>query len=111
MSGPESKVEAKIMQHLKKVGHFFKVMKSSRRGTHDRVGCVPVVITQDMVGMTFGRYCQIEVKKPKGGVKGDLQEYHHEKVLSLGGISGFAKSVADVEELLKSDMAPKIADR
>ena len=33
-------------------------------GIPDRVGCVPVRITQDMVGQTFGLFVAVECKRP-----------------------------------------------
>lgn len=33
-------------------------------GIPDRIGCLPVVITPEMVGMTFGLFVAVEAKKP-----------------------------------------------
>ena len=33
-------------------------------GIHDRVGCVPLLITQDMVGLVIGEFVSIECKAP-----------------------------------------------
>lgn len=33
-------------------------------GIHDRVGCVPVVVTPQMVGKTIGLFVSVESKKP-----------------------------------------------
>jgi len=33
-------------------------------GIHDRIGCVPVVITSDMVGMKLGVFVSVEAKAP-----------------------------------------------
>ena len=33
-------------------------------GIHDRIGCAPIIVTPDMVGMGLGLFVSIEAKKP-----------------------------------------------
>jgi len=33
-------------------------------GIHDRIGCVPVIVTQEMVGKWIGLFVSVEAKKP-----------------------------------------------
>jgi len=59
----------------------------------DLIGCDPVVITQEMVGMTFGRFWCREVKREDWQWSGDDHEMAQlrfaELILSLGGDAGF----------------------
>lgn len=61
-------------------------------GIHDRVGCVPITITQDMVGRKFGLFVSVESKKP--GRRGEknrgmspAQWRHMVDILAAGGVS------------------------
>ena len=61
-------------------------------GIHDRVGCIPIVVTQEMVGKTIGLAVTIEAKKP--GRRGELrrgmsvhQQLQMEAVRAAGGLS------------------------
>ena len=33
-------------------------------GIHDRVGCIPIVVTPEMVGKTIGLFASVEAKRP-----------------------------------------------
>ena len=61
--------------------------------SHDLIGIMPVVITQAMVGMTFGRFWCREVKRQDWHWCGDEHEMAQlrfaELILSLGGDAGF----------------------
>jgi hypothetical protein len=68
---------------------FNEVMKSS-----DLVGLEPVIITEEMVGMTMGRFLAIECKRPNWKYTGDEREVAQkrfiDKVLELGGRAYFS---------------------
>jgi hypothetical protein len=100
----EAKIEAKISKYLKSIGgYFFKVMMSSRKGTHDRVGLIPVVITEAMVGQKIGVFCSFEIKNEDGGDVSKLQLYHEKKIKQAGGLSGVVNSVEEVKQILALD--------
>lgn len=44
-------------------------MNLAEAGTPDLIACMPIKITKDMVGETFGLFCGIEVKKDEKEVK------------------------------------------
>lgn len=58
-------------------------------GTSDIIGCVPVVITPDMVGKTIAQMACIEVKRP-----GEKPEKHQERFLALMRSRGCRAGVA-----------------
>lgn len=68
---------------------FNKVMKSS-----DLVGIEPIIITEDMVGMTMGRFLALEMKAPGWKYTGDDREIAQkrflDKVIELGGRGWFS---------------------
>lgn len=72
---------------------FNKVMKSS-----DLVGLEPVIITEEMVGMTMGRFLAIECKRPGWKYTGDDREVAQkrfiDKVVELGGRAYFSTGAA-----------------
>jgi len=77
------------------------------RGVHgipDRVGCVPVTITQAMVGRTIGMFVGVEAKAPgrrgeKNAGASALQVGHLEGILAAGGVALLADSIGDVQYL------------
>lgn len=63
----------------------------------DLISCMPVVVTQDMVGQTVGIFVAIEVKKSNWKYSGDKREVAQQNfiqwVKQRGGYAGFANSV------------------
>lgn len=68
-------------------------------GAHDLIGIRPTVITQDMVGQTFGRFVAIEVKTATG-MPSDEQLQFRDFVIKNGGLSGVARSPQDARRIL-----------
>lgn len=61
-------------------------------GIHDRIGCVPVVVTPEMVGKKIGLYVSVEAKRP--GRRGEKrrgmsthQELNLTDTVAAGGLS------------------------
>jgi hypothetical protein len=64
---PEGKVKKKVKERLKARGIWYYApvqMGMGVVGIPDFICCQPVVITQAMVGKTFGRFLAIETKAP-----------------------------------------------
>jgi ribosomal protein S19 len=73
-------------------------------GIPDRVGCVPVKITPEMVGMTVGVFVAVEAKKP--GRRGEeragmtpAQRNQATEINQAHGIGQLADGIADLHNL------------
>lgn len=75
-------------------------------GIPDRVGCVPITITENMVGKTFGLFVAIEAKKPgrrgeeNAGATG-LQVERLRSILAAGGIAGLVDCEDDIRQVFE----------
>lgn len=70
-------------------------------GIHDRVGCVPVVITQDMVGKTFGLLVSVEAKAPgrRGEPRRGMSMHQYNNGRAINAAFGVAWCVDGREDL------------
>lgn len=94
MAGPEKKVEDKIKIYLDSLGAYYLKVHGSMyqpSGTPDILACVN------------SRFVAIEVKRPKGGVVSELQKSKLRKIKMAGGVAIVARSVEDVQEVLKEN--------
>jgi len=70
----------------------------------DLIGITPIVVTQEMVGMTLGVFTAVEVKGESWKYKGDTRESGQNNfiqwVKSKGGIAGFSNSVDSFRRLI-----------
>jgi len=87
---PEGKVKAKVKSWLYKtfpsVFEFMPVSNGmGKHGIPDHVCCVPVTITDDMVGQTIGVFVGIEAKTSVGKLS-KHQERRLEEITNAGGI-------------------------
>ena len=83
----EQNIQRNIQNKLKSLGCWFvKVITCNKSGTPDIIACVPVEITQDMVGQTYGLFMGIEVKQP-GKHPSKLQTYQIRKIHEAGGMA------------------------
>lgn len=76
-------------------------------GIPDRIGCLPVLITQEMVGMTLGLFVAVESKKP--GRRGEAncgatpaQRNQLREIVGAKGIGTLADSTNDLEWLTET---------
>lgn len=68
-------------------------------GIHDRIGCVPVRITPEMVGSTIGRFVSIESKRPgRRGEENRGMTKHQFNNLKDIGLAGGVSVVCDGED-------------
>ena len=64
---PEGKVKAACKKKLKERGCYFFMPVSNGMGAHgvpDIICCVPITVTQDMVGKKIGIFAGVETKAP-----------------------------------------------
>lgn len=73
-------------------------------GIHDRIGCVPVTVTPQMIGKRIGLFVSVESKKP--GRRGEnnrgmsMHQFNHmEAIRAAGGISICCDGYEDLAEL------------
>lgn len=88
MSGPEAKIQARILRELKKRNIYaIKVIIANKNGVPDIICCVD------------GKFVGIEVKTPRGRVSA-VQEFHIRLINAAGGEAFVARSWEDVLEKL-----------
>ena len=73
-------------------------------GVHDRIGCVPIAVTQSMVGKRIGLFVSVEAKKPgrRGEPRRGMTTHQFNNLISIkdaGGISVCCDGVQDLNEL------------
>ncbi len=73
-------------------------------GIPDRIGCVPLLVTSDMVGQIIGLFVGVEAKKPaRGGEKNagcsGLQVMQLEDIAATGGLAYVVDSEKDISVL------------
>ncbi len=69
-----------------------------QKGVPDHIACIPVVITPEMVGSTYGMFVGIESKKPKGELHG-LQPLNLAQIIAAGGFAQVVHSKEEAEVL------------
>jgi len=69
-----------------------------KNGIPDHLACVPVTITQDMVGEEYGMFIGIEAKQVKGKVKG-IQAVRLAEIMKAGGFGAVVFGVEDIDKL------------
>ena len=77
-------------------------------GIHDRIGCVPVTVTQEMVGKKVGLFVSIECKRPgRRGEKDSGMSRHQMLVMqAIRESCGIAGSVDGEAGVLALDSLP-----
>lgn len=106
-----AKLEAETKKAVKKVLKelspvVYQIMPATGYGGSvgipDHIACLPVLITQEMVGQTFGAFVGVESKRPTGELHG-LQPLNLAQILAAGG---FAQVVYSKEgaEILKQQL-------
>lgn len=76
-------------------------------GIHDRVGCIPIVVTQEMVGKTIGLFASVEAKRPgrrnepRRGMSSH-QEQHMIAIAAVGGLTTCCDGQEDLDWLDES---------
>lgn len=101
--------EGRVKQAVKKVlqahnCYYFFVMSNGmgRTGIPDIVGCIPTVITPDMVGKTIGQFVAVETKAP-GKLRNVTANQRRElgMVAETGGLAILADKAETVDQAIK----------
>lgn len=106
----EKTIETAILTYLSYLPGCF-AWKNNSTGIYDPVrGCYrknknkfAINGVSDILGIYKGRLLAIEVKRLSSDKPTQEQEQFLERVRKLGGISGVARSIDDVREILKGD--------
>ena len=102
---PEGRVKQAVRKVLQEYGayYFFPVQNGfGRTGIPDIVGCIPTVITPDMVGKTIGQFIAVETKAP-GKLRGVTANQRREltEVAGHGGLAILADRADVVDQAIK----------
>ena len=71
-----------------------------KKGSSDLIGITPVIITEDMIGKTFGVFTAIEVKTPAGRATTEQLTFNS-VIRKAGGYAGIARSPEDALNIIK----------
>lgn len=87
-------------------GHSFPISNNGMgvHGLPDRVGCIPVVVTPEMVGKRIGVFVGLEAKAPgrrgqKLGGASQQQLGQLESILSAAGLAGLVDCQPDLDRM------------
>jgi len=103
----ENQVKALVKDWYDLAGAWSYAPIQTGMGAHgipDRIGCVPIVVTQTMVGKTIGLFVAIESKRPgRRGEKNRGLSPHQKNNLAVinlaGGLAICCDGEADLREL------------
>lgn len=117
----EPKVKQLVKDWFDARGAFSWAPVSNGFGVHgipDRVGCVPITITPEMVGKTFGLFVAVECKgserlREKDGGVSAQQSARMDEIRRAGGIAGTVYrpehiTAMDLEKWLTSSTTRKL---
>jgi hypothetical protein len=110
---PEGKVKEAVKKYLKSEEIFWYMPVSNGMGVMgipDLLCCIPLTITEDMVGKTLGVFAGIETKAP-GKIKNSTpnQKRMLREISEAGGVAIVAQDVALVEAVVKHLKASGLA--
>jgi hypothetical protein len=101
MKTPESYEKDTICKYLKSIAAWFfrpYMAGFGKSGVPDIVACVPVVVTQDMVGMRIGVFVGLEVKRDGKGPT-ELQKARMLEIVNSGGIAAVGTANAIIPQI------------
>ena len=103
LEGETKKAVKKVFKELSPV--VYQIMPATGYGGSvgipDHIACLPVVITPEMVGQTFGAFIGVESKRPKedGGKLHGLQPLNLAQIIAAGGFAQVVYSKEGAQEL------------
>lgn len=91
MAQPEEETKKAVKKVLKELSPLvYQIMPATGYGGSvgipDHVACMPVTITPEMVGKTFGAFIGVESKTPTGKLHG-LQSINISWIIAAGGFA------------------------
>lgn len=93
-------VKIQVVEAFPGCWHFAPVQtRLGKHGIPDDLFCIPVVITQEMVGQTAGLFVAIEAKAEDGKATG-VQLSQIQEILNAGGVAGIVRGVAAVSKMV-----------
>jgi len=100
----EDDVKAKIIKPtLERWGAWFFMhvpMGRGKAGVPDYVACVPIVVTQEMVGKRIGLFVAPEAKAPKKKHNWSaIQEIQMQEIDLAGGVTGVVSNQFDMDHM------------
>lgn len=99
---PEGKVKKAVKKKLDEIGawHYMPVQTGfGLTGVPDLICCVPMKITQEMVGKTIGLFCAVETKAP--GKLHNTTPNQDRVIKAINEHGGFADVVDNAEDVGK----------
>ncbi len=106
MATPESRVKAFVKKWYDRLDAWSYAPVQNGMGVvgiPDRIGCVPRVITPDMVGQTIGVFVAVECKAP--GKEGTVTPNQQAQIAGIRNASGIAL-VVSMEDQLPDKILP-----
>lgn len=106
MKTAESFEKDDICKHLKKIGAWFfrpYMAGFGKSGVADIIACVPITITQEMVGKKFGAFVAVEVKRD-GKTLTKLQAHRIDEIHACEGYAFWGtadKVIPEIEQWRK----------
>ena len=99
MAQPEAKTKAAIKKAINELWPVnFQLMAVpagfGTNGIPDHLACVPVKVTQEMVGKTYGMFIAVEAKTETGKTKG----IQHVRIAEIIKADGFCQIVYGVDQ-------------
>lgn len=71
------------------------------RGIHDRIGCLPITVTPEMVGKRIGLFVSVESKKPgrRNEKNRGMSKHQFDHMVDIRAAGGFAICCDGVEDI------------
>lgn len=88
----------------RKAWHYAPIQNGlGEHGIPDRVGCVPIVVTQQMVGKTIGLFVAVEAKKPgrRGEEYRGATGHQRDNIVAIQTAHGVGRVVDGHEDLVE----------
>jgi hypothetical protein len=103
MAQPEDRTKKAVSAAVKEIWpDAFELMVVptgfSKNGIPDHIWCVPITITQELVGRKIGAFIGVESKGPGGQLKG-IQAVRLSEIMEAGGFSAVAWSPEDAYKI------------
>ena len=106
---PETEDHVKDMQRQwcdrRNAWHYAPIQNGlGVHGIHDRIACIPIVVTPEMVGKTIGLFVSIEAKRPgrRGELRRGMSKHQEDNLIAInavGGVSICCDGQEDLDEL------------